>query len=135
MDICGQGCADHKSRVGAERYRAYLLGECVETLRRYLENRDATVRAGARDQGQLFTLLSGWGSVLRVKKPRSCLIFKKLYYRKFKRQTAKLNKTHTPKLNRTCLYLSVKFYTTSMNSHSEPVLFIADLTRSLSNVF
>lgn len=69
----------------AERYRTYLERECVEPLRRHLGKGNATLRAGARGQGKLFTLLSWWGSILRTKKtlswghacpcPFLCLIF------------------------------------------------------------
>ena len=52
----------------AEPYRAYLEGECLKPLCRYLEKRKATLRAGTRGQGQLFTMPSGWVSVLRTKK-------------------------------------------------------------------
>lgn len=43
----------------AERYRAYLEGECVETLLRYPEKRKATLCSGAGAKG----------SVLRKKRP------------------------------------------------------------------
>lgn len=74
----------------AERYRAYLEGECIERLCRYLENGTTNLRTGAWGLGQLFSLPLGWGSVLRKKRPvcwgnapASLLVyFFKLYYKR-----------------------------------------------------
>uniref|UniRef100_A0A8C8UJA4 MHC class I-like antigen recognition-like domain-containing protein n=1 Tax=Peromyscus maniculatus bairdii TaxID=230844 RepID=A0A8C8UJA4_PERMB len=46
----------------AERYRAYLEGECIERLCRYLENGTTNLHARAWGLGQLFSLPLGWGS-------------------------------------------------------------------------
>lgn len=40
----------------AQKYKAYLEGECVQMLLRYLEMGNSSLCTGARDQGHLLTL-------------------------------------------------------------------------------
>lgn len=57
----------------AERYRAYLEGECIERLCRYLENGTTNLRAGAWGLRQL-ALQSALGLGLSPEEEETCLL-------------------------------------------------------------